>query len=157
MIHKSKIHAKKEWNRRVKIKHFTALPISYSFKLLCASVCYFWLMQSSYFTITYQINRKLTSLKNLRTAGKRKTSSQKNKDILGKEMSPEPYFWSMTTHLPWCAILTNSTMQGPTTSEVRSLLHPGDHKPLQRALPGRTQLIPQVPTKCQHYWGFPPY
>lgn len=110
MIHESKICAKKEWNRRVKIKHFTALSISSSFKLLCASVCYFWLMQSSYFTITYQINRKLRALKNLRTAGKGKTSSQTNKDILGKKVSPKPYFWSMTTHLPWCAILTNSTM-----------------------------------------------
>lgn len=115
MIQKSKISAKKEWNRRVKIKHFTALSISSSFKLLCASVCYFWLMQSSYFTITYQINRKLRALKSLRTAGKGKTSSQKNEHILGKEMSPKT---CVTIHPPWCAILTNSTTPGPTTGEV---------------------------------------
>lgn len=99
MIHKTKICAKKEWNRRVKIKHFTALSISSSFKLLHASVSYFWLMQSSYSTITYQINRKLRAFKSLRTAGKGKTSSQKNEETLGKKMSPELYFWSMTTHL----------------------------------------------------------
>lgn len=150
-IHKSKICAKKEQNRRVKIKHFTALSISSSFKLLYASVCYFWIMQSSYFTITCQINRKLRALKSLRTAGKGKTSSQKNKDILGKETSSKPYFWSMTTYPLWCAISTNSTMKGPITNEVsppvRSLLHSGDHETLQRALPGRTQLIPPGPNK----------
>lgn len=154
MIQKSKVSAKKEWNRRVKIKHFTALSISSSFKLLYASVCYFCLMQSSYFTITYQINRKLRALKSLRTAGKGKTSSQKNKDILGKEMSPKSYFWSMTTHPPWCAILTNSTMGVPPP--VRSLLHPGDHKTLQRGCQAGHNSFPQVPARCQHCWGFCP-
>lgn len=154
MIHESKIHAKKEWNRRVKIKHFTALSISSSFKLLCASVCYFWLMQSSYFTTTCHINRKLRALKSLRTAGKGKTSSQKNKDILGKETSPKPYFWSMTTHPLWCAISTNSTMQGPITSEFPPAVW--IMKPCREHCQAGHNSFPQVPTRCQHRWGFPP-
>lgn len=116
-------------------------------------------MQSSYFTITYQINRKLRALKSSRTAEKGKTSSKKNEDILGKEMSPKPYFSSMTTQPPWCAISTNSTIQGPTTSEVpppvRSLWHSGDHKTLQKLLPERTQLVPPGPNKMPTPLRFP--
>lgn len=141
MIHKSKICAKKEWNRRVKIKHFTALSIPSSFKLLCASVCYFWLMQPSYFAITYQINRKLRALKNLRTAGRL------HEDILAKEMSPKPYFWSMTTHPPWCAIPTNSNMPGPTTSEVPLALwrsqNPAEISLKQLVTPSPSSILPK--------------
>lgn len=153
MIHKSKICAKKEWNRRVKIKHFTALSISSSFKLLHASVSYFWLMQSSYSTITYQINRKLRAFKSLRTAGKGKTSSQKNEETLGKKMSPKLYFWSMTTHL--LGVPSWQTAPCEVPPPVRSFLHSGDHETLQRVLPGRTQLVLPGPNKMPTLLRFP--
>lgn len=153
MIHKSKICAKKEWSRTVKIKHFTALSISSSFKLLHASVSYFWLTQSSYSTITYQINRKLRALKSLRTAGKGKTSSQKNKEILGKKMSPKPYFWSMTTHLPGVRSWQTAPCEVPPP--VRSFLYSGDQETLQGALPGRTQLVLRGPNEMPTSLRFP--
>ena len=157
MTHKSKRSAKKEWNRRVKIKHSTALSISSSLKALHASVCYFWLMQTSY-SITYQINGKLRASKSLRTAGEGETSSRESKEeILGKKMLLKPCFWSLTTHPPWCDSLTNSITQATTISEVPFTLWRSGN--MQREPPGRAQFevwtSPWIPTRCRLQLRFP--
>lgn len=122
------------------------------------SCCYFWLMQTSYSTTTYQINRKLRASKSLRTAGEGQTSSQESKqEVMGRKMLLKPYFWSMTTYLPWCDSLTNSTMQATTISEVPLTLWRSHN--MWRALPGRAQLevwmSPWIPTRCQTQLRFP--
>lgn len=158
MTHKSKRSAKKERNRRVKIKHITALSISFSLKPLHASVCCFWLMQTSYPTITYQINGKLRDSKSLRTAGKEETSSWESKEeIFGKKMLLKPDFWNTTTHPPWCDSLTNSTTQATTICVVPLTTLEITQHAKRAARQGTTPVwtSPWIPTRCQLQPRFP--